>query len=88
MKNDLLLRLKYFLLYFIFWLTFFEVVRILFFVYQFDSSLNCSLLNLLASFIHGFKLDLSSTAYLLALPFLVMAAGSFFGGKWYAVFME
>ena len=88
MKNDLLLWLKYFLFYFIFWLTFFEVVRILFLVYQFDSSLNCSLLNILASFIHGFKLDLSSTAYLLALPFLVMAARSFIGGKWYAIFMD
>ena len=88
MKNDLLFRLKYFLLYFIFWLTFFEVVRILFLVYQFDSLQNCSLPDLLASFVHGFKLDLSSTAYLLVLPFLLMVVRSFFGGKWYSVFMN
>lgn len=88
MKNDILKRLKYSLLYFLFWLAFFEVARILFLIYQYNTSLNYGLTDLLAPFIHGFKLDLSSVSYLLAIPFLFMIAGSFLEGKWHAVFMD
>lgn len=88
MKDDILKRLKYFLLYFFFWLTFFEVARILFLIYQYNTSLNYGLTDLLAPFIHGFKLDLSSVSYLLAIPFLFMIAGSLLEGKWHAVFMD
>jgi phosphoglycerol transferase MdoB-like AlkP superfamily enzyme len=43
---------------------------------------------LAGTFVHGFKLDLSATCYLLLLPLLAAIPGLYFTGKWYRIFLK
>ena len=76
-------RLLFFVLYGLFWLLFFLISKLLFLVYQNDLSGEYTVGIWLKILIHGLKLDLSMTAYLLVIPFLSSIAHSFIPGNWF-----
>jgi phosphoglycerol transferase MdoB-like AlkP superfamily enzyme len=69
--------------YTLFWIIFFFVARLLFIFAQFHSSSQNGIWDLLGTFRHGAKLDLSTTGYYLLIPFLLFIPGVYFNGNWY-----
>ncbi len=69
--------------YSLFWLIFFIAARLFFIIMQHEISLSNSLSELLATFINGLKLDISTTGYYLAIPLLLVIPGLWFPGEWY-----
>lgn len=49
---------------------------------------SCNLKTIAGTFIHGFKLDLSTTCYFLLLPLLAALPGFYFNGRWFGIFMK
>ncbi len=74
--------------YVIFWLVFFFIGRLFFISMQFRSSFQNSLIDLLATFWHGAKLDFSTTGYFLIIPLLAVIPGVWFNGNWYKYFIR
>lgn len=72
----------------IFWLVFFFIGRLFFISMQFRSSFQNSLIDLLATFWHGAKLDFSTTGYFLIIPLLAVIPGVWFNGNWYKYFIR
>ena len=70
-------RLKLLLLYLFYWLAFFAAVRVVFLVFFHTSALALPPGTLLGTLRHGLPLDLSATAYLSLVPFLLMALTAF-----------
>ncbi|MGI9543917.1 MAG: LTA synthase family protein [Cyclobacteriaceae bacterium] len=66
-------RLLFLGLYFVFWLAYFILSKIAFLTYQLDESQQLSRDLLTGIFVHGLKMDVSFTAYLCIIPFLVVA---------------
>ncbi|NOT07395.1 MAG: LTA synthase family protein [Gemmatimonadales bacterium] len=66
-------RLKFLLLYYLYWLGFFAVARAVFLGFFYPKSASLPAAALLGAFVHGFRLDLSAAAYLSLLPFLLVA---------------
>lgn len=72
-------KLKFYVSYWLFWLGYFIVARIVFIFFNWNKIGEIeSGSELLASFFHGAKLDLSSSGYLLLLPTLLFLFFSFF----------
>ncbi len=69
--------------YSIFWLVFFIFARIVFIAFQYQTAFLNSPGELLATFWHGAKLDISTTGYYLLIPVLAAIPGIFFSGNWY-----
>ena len=74
--------------YTLFWLSFFFIARLFFILMQFNSSSECSVFELSGTFIHGIKLDISTTGYYLLVPLLVLIPGVYFNGNWYRNFLR
>jgi len=74
--------------YTLFWLSFFFIARLFFILMQFNSSSQCSVFELSGTFIHGIKLDISTTGYYLLVPLLVIIPGVYFNGNWYRNFLR
>src|SRR5450759_5281184 len=74
--------------YIIFWLVFFIFARLFFILLQFHISFHNSFSELLATFIHGSKLDISTTGYYLLVPVLLAIPGIYFYGNWYKFFIR
>jgi len=74
--------------YTLFWLSFFFIARLFFILMQFNSSSECSVFELSGTFIHGIKLDISTTGYYLLVPLLVIIPGVYFNGNWYRNFLR
>jgi phosphoglycerol transferase MdoB-like AlkP superfamily enzyme len=74
--------------YALYWLSFFFIARLFFILMQYHSSLHSSFGELLGTFWHGAKLDISTTGYYLILPFLVMVPGILFDGIWQRLFIR
>ena len=66
----------------------FIVARAYFIIVQHDEASNFGLKIFFSSFMHGFKLDLSATCYLLLIPLLVAIPGIYFTGNWYKTFLK
>ena len=66
-------RLLFLGLYFVFWLVYFTLSKVAFLTYQMDESQALSGDLLGGIFVHGFKMDISFTAYLCLIPFLLVA---------------
>ena len=58
-------RLKFLFYYFISWIVFFEIARLLFFLYHFGKTKSLSLSTFFQSFFYGLRMDLSMAAYIL-----------------------
>ena len=76
-------RLIAIVVYSLFWLIFFFFARLFFIINQHESSFSRSFGELAATFLHGSKLDISTTGYYLLIPMLLLLPGIWFPGKWY-----
>lgn len=74
-------RISVFLLYLVYWYLLFVVSRIAFLFYYFEKSSQLSALEILNTFIYGFKLDIAIAAYFAILPALVLTVTVFFHGR-------
>src|SRR4030043_2091798 len=81
-------RLIAILVYSFFWLVVFFFARLFFIFTHFREAFQFSAETLSATFLHGIKLDISATSYILILPMLLMIPGIFFTGKWFARFIK
>jgi phosphoglycerol transferase MdoB-like AlkP superfamily enzyme len=70
-------------IYSLFWLAFFYFARMFFIVNQYELSSKSCAGELLATFINGLKLDISTTGYYLLIPVLLAIPGIWFTGNWY-----
>jgi phosphoglycerol transferase MdoB-like AlkP superfamily enzyme len=74
--------------YTLFWLSLFFIARLFFIFMQYSSSFQNSVTELSGTFIHGIKLDISTTGYYLLIPLLVLIPGVYFNGNWYRKFIQ
>lgn len=81
-------RIIAFVVYTLFWLTFFFIARLFFLVMQPGEMSAYDFRTIAGTFIYGFKLDLSTTCYFLLLPLLAAIPGLYFEGKWFRIFMK
>lgn len=73
MRNRLLFILKYFL----FWFSFFLVIRALFLIFNFTYLKEIPLKIIPQIYLAGFRLDISASSYILILPFLLVIISMF-----------
>ena len=59
-------KFKFLLLYFLSWIIFFDLLRIVFMIYHFDKTSDLSFTTIVSSFWYGLKMDMSVAAYILA----------------------
>jgi phosphoglycerol transferase MdoB-like AlkP superfamily enzyme len=74
--------------YAIFWMVFFWFARLYFIIFQHHIAFQENVSGLLATFLHGSKLDISTTGYYLILPFLLAIPSLYFNGRWYRICMR
>jgi phosphoglycerol transferase MdoB-like AlkP superfamily enzyme len=77
MKNQLLAFIKYFL----FWLFYFLLSKVVFLLYNFDLTGTLSVAEIAGVFTHGLKMDLSMTSYLLIVPGIFLSFSFLFNPK-------
>ena len=58
-------KFKFLVIYFLSWVIFFDLLRIIFFVYHFDKTRSLSFNAILGSFWYGLRMDLSMAAYII-----------------------
>lgn len=71
-------RFKFFFTYAFFWLGFFFLAKVIFLVYQFEKTVTLSFGEIVSVFLHGSRLDISSTGYILLIPGLLLTLISYF----------
>lgn len=76
-------RLTALVVYTLFWLLFFFFARLFFIFIQYESSIKNGAGELLATFVNGLKLDISTTGYYMLIPVLLAIPGIWFMGNWY-----
>ncbi|MBK7479192.1 MAG: hypothetical protein IPI69_05290 [Bacteroidales bacterium] len=81
-------KLKSLFLYAFFWLLFFFAARLLFLIGNYGDSSELGLKILCGTFSRGLKLDISATAYILAVPMLVLLPSIWIRGEWFRHFHE
>ena len=81
-------RLIAIICYSLFWLAFFFMARLFFIFMQYHSSFQNSAGDLLGTFWHGAKLDISTIGYYLIIPLLLVIPGVYFNGNWFRIFMR
>lgn len=69
---DMPSKLRFFLLYFLGWVIFFDLMRLVFLLYHFDKTKQLSFSEILLSFWYGLRMDVSMAAYII-LPVLLFA---------------
>jgi phosphoglycerol transferase MdoB-like AlkP superfamily enzyme len=74
--------------YVLFWLVFFFLARLFFILVQYNDAFQNSFGELLATFWHGSKLDISTIGYYLLVPVFVAIPGVYFKGNWYKFFIR
>lgn len=75
--STMLARVKFLLLYFLFWVLWFQLTRLLFLVYNYSASKELSATEKALSFVYGLRMDLSVAAYFLVPVCLFVVAGLF-----------
>jgi phosphoglycerol transferase MdoB-like AlkP superfamily enzyme len=58
-------RLKFLFFYFLSWIVFFEIARLIFFLYHFGKTKSLSITTFFQSFFYGLRMDLSMAAYII-----------------------
>jgi phosphoglycerol transferase MdoB-like AlkP superfamily enzyme len=81
-------KLSSLIAYSIFWLLFFVFARLFFIITHYKEAFQFGTGTLAATFTHGFKLDISATAYILILPLLAAIPGIWIRGNWYRYFLK
>jgi len=75
-------RFKLFGLYSAYWLVFFICARLLFMLYENSLSFDLGFKEWILTFVYGFRMDLSSTGYILAIVGIVFTLTTFTNGVW------
>lgn len=65
------------------WLVFFIAARLVFLLVQFKELIRYPLPDIVQTFLHGYKMDVSVTAYIILLPLIAVVPWFFTGGNWY-----
>ena len=65
-------RFKIFALGFIGWVLFFLAARFFFMFYQFDTTTELALIDMLLTFVHGVRMDMAMAGYFSLLPGLIL----------------
>jgi phosphoglycerol transferase MdoB-like AlkP superfamily enzyme len=78
----MLKRIQFLALYGLSWILFFQLFRIIFFTYHLQKSLDLGGLLIVQSAMHGLRMDISFTGYILMLPTLLIGATSMHW-KWF-----
>lgn len=81
------IRLSFLALYSFCWILLFQFFRVIFFIYHYKKALEISSSYWVQSALHGLKMDISFTGYLLIIPTLLMAF-TFFSWSWYNAFIK
>ncbi len=81
-------RLIAILAYSLFWLALFIFARLFFIATHYKEAFQFGAGTLAATFLHGIKLDISATSYILILPLLLMIPGIYFSGSWFRIFLK
>ena len=74
--------------YSLFWLGIFIIARLFFIAFQYNISLLHNPGELLATFRHGAKLDISTAGYYMLIPVLAAIPGIYFNGTWYKILIR
>jgi phosphoglycerol transferase MdoB-like AlkP superfamily enzyme len=74
-------RLRFILQYTIFWLILFLLGKLAFLLYQHTQSFALPLSDWFRIFIHGFRLDVSATAYFAVIPTVILSLTAWFRGR-------
>ncbi len=74
-------RILFFLSYFLYWIVFFVVARLVFMVYNHDLSFSLSVSEWLSTFWYGLHMDASMSGYISAVAALILTVLSFLRGK-------
>lgn len=74
-------RLRFLLFYILFWLLIFILAKIVFLLYQHNESFALPVFDCFRIVFHGFKLDVSTTGYILLLPSFILAVTSYLNWK-------
>ena len=85
-------KLTYNLFYFLFWIVYFVFARLFFLLNYFDKTQDLGYATTLKTFLYGLQLDASFSAYLSAIPFLLMIFSTLINSKiigylikWYTI---
>ena len=81
-------RLKLFGIYAIFWIGYFVLARLLFLLYENSLSFELGLREWILVFVHGLRMDLSTTGYILTIVGLLLTFTSFSSGKWINIIIQ
>jgi phosphoglycerol transferase MdoB-like AlkP superfamily enzyme len=74
--------------YALYWLVFFIMARLFFILMQYHSSFQNDIGDLLGTFWHGAKLDISTIGYYLIIPLLLLIPGVYFNGSWFRILIR
>ncbi len=74
--------------YFIFWILFFFISRLIFIISQSSQSFHSGFILLAGTFSHGLKLDISATAYIFVIPVLLSIPYIWIKGGWFRSLMK
>jgi phosphoglycerol transferase MdoB-like AlkP superfamily enzyme len=74
--------------YVMFWLFFFVIARLFFILFNYREAFHFSFGTLAATFLHGSRLDISTIAYILVIPFLAIVSVIWLRGKWFGLFIK
>ena len=81
-------KLTALLVYCLWWLVFFIFARLLFLLVQFREMTQYGTGTIVNTFIHGFRLDLATTAYIALVPLVIAIPALLFRGQWYRTFLK
>ncbi len=81
-------RLAALLWYSLFWMIVFVFARLYFIVFQYRTAFSNSLWELLQTFIHGSRLDLSTLGYYLLIPVFFTIPSVFIKGRWFGMLIR
>ena len=84
LKNKILFNFYYFL----FWVCYFILARLLFLIFYFNKTTDLEFLTILKTFLYGLRLDASFAAYLCLFPFLLIIFRVFTNWKIIEVFLK
>lgn len=74
-------RLRFFLIYAIFWIVYFLAARLFFLMYEYSFSLHLSFKEIILVFVNGLRMDISTTGYIMAVVGLILTFTSITHGK-------
>ncbi|MDH5365490.1 MAG: LTA synthase family protein [Cyclobacteriaceae bacterium] len=76
-------KFSFFLKYASLWIIFFLVTKGIFLIYQYDQSQHLNIFEIAKIFLHGLRMDLSATGYILLIPGLLLCLTPLLPPRWF-----